>query len=261
MQEQEVFIAIISSILLFVLSTIIIVLFIFRYKKRKEQHKETLLQNERKFQAELVKAEMEIQEQTRKNVASDLHDNIGQLLSLTNVTIGSINIEDKEKTIQKINDVHQLVTKSIKELRQLSKIIHGEQLIQEGLVATIEQEIIWLERNGFYTVEFLTEISNLELNNPDKDLFLYRMLQESLNNAIKHSGADKFVIKLAYHADILELSLYDNGTGFNVPELMGQKKGLGLLNMNKRVNLLNGMMTINSEINMGTTIKFTIPYP
>jgi signal transduction histidine kinase len=261
MPEKQVLITIIASAMLFIVGTIVIVLFVFRYIRKKQQHKEMLEVNEKKFQAELIKTELEIQEQTRKNLAADLHDNIGQLLSLTNVTLGSINIEDKEKAIQKISDTKELVTRSIKELRQLSKIIHGEQLIREGLITTIEQEIAWLQRNGFYTVELSENISDLDISNPDKDLFLYRLLQESLNNAIKHSGADHFQIKLHYTAGTMELCISDNGVGFNVQESISQSTGLGLFNMQKRINLLNGTMQISSAENKGTILTFTIPYP
>ena len=261
MPEKQVLITIIASALLFIVSTIVIVLFVFRYLKRKKEHKKIIESNEKKFQAELVKAEIEIQEQTRKNLAADLHDNIGQILSLTNVTLGSINIDDKEKAIQKINDTRELIGKSIKELRQLSKIIHGEQLIKEGLIATIDQEVQWIQRNGFYTVDFVHTITDLDECNADKDLFLYRLLQESLNNGIKHSGADHFSIRLSYANNSMELSIGDNGIGFDVEEKRGQAKGLGLFNMQKRINLLNGIFKISSKENIGTTLTFIIPYP
>lgn len=217
--------------------------------------------NKKKFEEELIQTEIEVQEQTRKNLASDLHDNIGQLLSLTKVTAASINIEDKEKAENKLNDIQDLLTKSIKELRQLSKIIHGEHLVQQGLIVTIEQEIMWLQRNGHFSVDFINNIENSEITNSDKDLFLYRLLQETLNNIIKHSNADAIKIELVYADQNMKLTVQDNGKGFNVAEKMKMKNGLGLLNMQKRITLLQGNMNIDSIEDKGTKIIFTIPYP
>ncbi|HEY3388049.1 MAG TPA: sensor histidine kinase [Prolixibacteraceae bacterium] len=233
----------------------------FEYLKRQKKHREEILLEKFRTEQLILQTQIEVQEQTRKNLAADLHDNIGQLLSLTNVTLASINTNDKEKAEQKIADTRELVTRSIRELRQLSKIIHGEQLIQQGLLKTIEQEITWLERNGHYSVEFVHHLPDIAVNTADKDLFAYRLLQESINNIIKHSGANRIRIELVYKEPLLHLTVTDNGIGFNADEKPAQQGGLGLLNMQKRVGLLNGSMQVHSEENKGTTITFSIPYP
>lgn len=248
-----------AGLLLLLLSSVYIGFIVLARNKQNKLITEKV-HMENQFKEELLKTEFEVQEHTRKNIAADLHDNIGQLLSLTNVTLASINTNDKEKTEQKISDTQELVTRSIRELRQLSRIIHGEQLIQQGLLKTIEQEIAWLERNGHFSVVFTHELPFFEENTADKDLFTYRLLQESINNIIKHSGANKIKIELVYLQLNLQLAVTDNGVGFNVAEKI-QQSGLGLLNMQKRVSLLNGSMQVHSEESKGTTITFRIPYP
>lgn len=260
-QGNNIVLIIIIITCIFFVAALFMLFYVSIFIERKKRHREEKEKMQQQFETALIQTQIEVQEETRKHLASDLHDNIGQLLSLTNVTLASININDKEKAEQKLADTQNLVTKSIKELRQLSKIIHGEQLIQQGLIPTIEQEINWLQRNGHYTVELVHDISGIETNNADKDLFLYRLLQESLNNTIKHSGADKITIQLHYANHIMQLSIRDNGTGFDAAEKMKQKSGLGLLNMQKRIDLLNGSMQIDSAQNKGTTISFIIPYP
>ncbi len=246
---------------IFLVVAVFFFVYVVSYTKKKRRHKleKQLLQQH--FDDELLQTQFEVQEQTRKTLAADLHDNIGQVLSLTNVTLASIDPGNKEKTQQKIADAQELVTRSIRELRQLSKIIHGEQLIKQGLVQTIEQEITWLQRNGHYKVEFIHDMPDAGISNIDKDLFAYRLLQESLNNIIKHSGANMITIRLSYANPSLQLALTDNGIGFNADEKMKQQGGLGLLNMQKRVALLNGTMHIDSVENKGSSISFTIPYP
>jgi len=252
MPEKELFITIVSTMLLFIVSTIVIVLSIVRYIRKNYEHRE-----------ELVTMEMEVQEQTRKNLAGDLHDNIGQLLSLTNVTIGSININDPIVANHKLQEVQQLITRSIRELRQLSKVIHGELVLQDGLVAAIGQEIGWLERNGFYQVIFTNDTETLGLSHPEKDLFLYRLFQEALNNAMKHSSADRLDILLRYldNESKLVLQIKDNGHGFDRYKETATPKGLGLTNMQKRVDLLGGVLDIQSSEQTGTCLTITIPYP
>ena len=251
---------ILCTALILILCGFIVFILIMYYLKRKKHLKEQESMK-KEFKAALIQTEFEVQEQTRKNLASELHDNIGQLLSLTNVTLASININEKAKTKQKIDDTLNLVTKSIKELRQLSKIIYGEQLLQQGLIPTIEQEIIWLQRNGQFLIEFINEIENTDITNTDKDLFIFRLLQESINNIIKHAEADKIIIHLKYVNDTMQLTIQDNGIGFNSTEKINEQNGLGLLNMQKRINLLKGRMHIDSIKNLGTKIIFIIPYP
>jgi signal transduction histidine kinase len=182
-------------------------------------------------------------------------------LSLTSVTVASINLSDRQKSGEKISAIQVLLAKSLKELRQLSKIIHGEQLITEGLVPAIEQEINWLQRNEFYKVDFSHNLERPEQKNPEKDLFLYRLLQESINNIIKHSGADQIIIRVTFSDPELQMSIQDNGTGFDTEAEPLKQGGLGLLSMQKRIELLNGSMIIESEISLGTLITFSIPYP
>ncbi|MES2374871.1 MAG: sensor histidine kinase [Bacteroidota bacterium] len=250
MPEKELFITIVCTVLLFMVSTVVIVMSVVRYVKKGYLHRQ-----------ELLTMEMEVQEQTRKNLAGDLHDNIGQLLSLTNVTIGSININEPDKAKHKLQEVQLLVERSVRELRQLSKIIHGEMVLQGGLVAAITQEIGWLERNGFYQVEFINDTDKLDVSYPEKDLFLYRLLQEALNNAIKHAAADRLHILLHYQDDQLQLQVTDNGSGFDPGEKAGKPEGLGLANMRKRVDLLGGTIEILSTKEAGTSITILIPYP
>lgn len=259
-KQQFLELAITVIIILLFLGILFLVMILLYHNRRKLAEKEKAILQQQ-FNAELLQTEFEVQEQTRKNLAADLHDNIGQLLSLTNVTLASIQITDREKTIQKIADTQELVTRSIRELRQLSKLIQGEQLIQQGLRKTIEQEIIWLERNGHFNVQFSYELPDFTENTADKDLFIYRLLQECLNNIIKHAGASRISIRLVQELSTLHLIITDDGVGFDTAEKPAGNGGLGLTNMQKRVSLLQGSMNITSVENSGTSVIFSIPYP
>jgi len=186
------------------------------------------------FEAEIVKTQLEVQEQTMQNIGADLHDNIGQLLSLSSLTLNSIQLDDLEKAKQKIEAAIDLTGRSIKEMRLLGKLLQGDQLIGVGLSEAIYHEINWIEKSGKYQVNYLHEGDFPVKNNVDKDLIIFRILQEVINNIIKHSFATQINIKLAYVNQNMELYIDDNGIGFNAGNLPVSKMGMGLQNMSKR---------------------------
>ncbi len=132
-------------------------------------------------------------------------------------------------------------------------------MIQQGLVAAIKQEVSWLIRCGFRNVEFEENGYSLETADSEKDLFIYRLVQEALNNIIKHAEADTVSIRISFEKQNMLLTIGDNGKGFDITD--EQNNGMGLANMRKRLVLLNGNMQIESATNKGTNISFSIPYP
>ena len=193
-----------------------------------------------------------------KTIAADLHDNIGQLLSLTSLTLGSI-IATDEKTFRKLDDSQQLVRRSIKELRQLANLLHGEGIIETGLVDAIVYEAEWLQKSGHYAVNFINNINGNPYLSSEKDLILFRLLQEVVNNIIKHSSATEITITLDHIQDNRLLSITDNGRGFVVEE--AKKNGMGLSNLLRRTKSLQGEIEIISAIGKGTTVSIKVPYP
>ena len=213
------------------------------------------------FEAELIKTQMEIQEQTLQTIGTDLHDNIGQLLSLTSLTLNSIELDNPDKAQQKVDAAIELNLKSIKEMRQLGKLLHGEQLLKQGLEEAIRSEINWIEKSGRFAIAYnICGEKPLE-SNTDKDLILFRITQEILNNIIKHSGAGEITIKLDYPENGLRLQVIDNGEGFEIDELPEEQKGMGLKNIQKRAEIVGGTVFIQSKIGEGTCIDIFIPYP
>lgn len=213
------------------------------------------------FQQTLLQTQLEIREQTMQTIGADLHDNIGQLLSLTSLTLNSVNLDDAKKAQQKINSALELTVRSIKEMRMLGKLLQGEQLISLGLGEAIRQEINWIERSGQYAISYDIEGEEPVQRNPDKDLIIFRILQEILNNIIKHSKASEISIKLGYSEEGIGLQVIDNGTGFNINQLPDDQKGMGLMNIQKRAEIFGGDVFIQSQPGEGTCVDIFIPYP
>lgn len=257
----QVFTLIILASLVFLLMPIFLLIYIRSYNRHKKNHiieKENMKQ---KFEAEILKTHIEVQEQTMQTIATELHDNIGQLLSLTTLTLNSIKIPDNEKATEKVNNSLSLVNKSIKEIRELAKILHGEQIVESGIGNAIEQEINWLKRVGGYTLKINNDLLDVKISSPDKDLIILRLLQEIINNIIKHAQATSIQIDTCLKNDNLLLTVKENGVGFDYNEAKNKKSGMGLASIQKRIEMIKGKIDVNSAIEKGTSIFIEIPYP
>jgi signal transduction histidine kinase len=259
--EAEIYTAIITTSVIFLMVALGVIFLVMVYNNRKRKHIEEKAQLKLTFEAELAKTQLEVQEQTMQTIGADLHDNIGQLLSLTSLTLNSIETENPEKARQKIDASIALTLRSIKEMRLLGKLLQGDQLVAMGLAEAIRHEINWMERSGKYRVTYLQADEIPALSNPDKDLIVFRILQEVLNNIIKHSGASELNIKLEFPEGELKLEVGDNGVGFEIPALLPEKKGMGLMNIQKRAGIIGGEANIRSNPGTGTCITLIIPYP
>jgi len=260
-QQADLYNAILLSALVFFLIAAGLVFLVFTYNKRRKIHaieKESL---KKTHETILLKTQIEVQEQTMQTIASNLHDNIGQLLSLTNLTLSSINIDDREKASKKIDSSTELVNKSIKELRALAKLLQGEKLLEKGIGYALAQEVDWLKKSEIYQINFSNPLEEHTEISPEKDLIILRLFQEMINNIIKHAQATEIFISLAQQQGSLIILIKENGIGFNYQDVSKKSGGLGLHTIEKRVKLIDGTFQINSEIGKGTQINLIIPYP
>jgi len=247
--------------LIFLIAPAFVLLYVLVQNRKKKKHIEEKTQMKVIFDAELIKTQMEIQEQTMQTIGADLHDNIGQLLSLTSLTLNSIELDCTDKARQKIDAAIELNLKSIKEMRLLGRLLHGEQLLKLGLEEAIRSEVTWIEKSGRFVVVYDIDGEKCGDSNADKDLILFRITQEILNNIIKHSQANEINIKLGYLDTGIRLQIIDNGTGFNIGDLPEAQKGMGLKNIQKRAEIVGGEVFIQSTPGEGTFIDIFIPYP
>lgn len=260
-QDKDLIIFIVSGTVILLILGIFIISFLFFYQRKHNTHvneKEVL---QTKFRQELIQSQLEVQEQTMQTIGADLHDNIGQLLSLTSLTLNSIELDNEVKARQKLETAIDLTVRSIKEMRQLGKLLQGDQLIVLGLSEAIKHQVIWMEKSGKYEISFLQDAELPAENNPDKDLILFRILQEILNNIIKHANATAINIKLTFNSEQIMLEIVDNGVGFNTVDMPAAQRGMGLQNIQKRAAIVGGKANIKSVSGEGTAITIFIPYP
>jgi signal transduction histidine kinase len=258
--SKDLFFLIGVASVIFLIAPVSLIVFVMLYnnrKKRHEQEKEWLRTN---FENELLKSQMEVQEQTMQNVAANLHDNIGQLLSLLIVTLSTIKPDQPGRVHEKVDSASQLGKRAIKELRQLSRIMHGQELIRMGLAEAIAFELDYLQTAGLHTIHFNNNYQSKE-GQTDKEIILFRIFQEVLNNTVRHSEATVIDVSIEQNDRCLKLTIKDNGKGFNEKDLPKEKKGMGLFNIRKRVALIAGEVDIITSPGNGAEIKIVTPYP
>ena len=226
--------------------------FVIVYNKRYRKYEAEKVEMRKQFELEKLQSQLEIQEQTLKNISGEIHDNIGQILSLVGLQISTIPTNKPEK----IDQTSELLDRAIEDLRNLSKRLDTDRITSIGIIEAITHEMKVIERTGKFATELSIE-ADFEMLSPDKTIILYRIIQEILNNIIKHSKATKISIQLKDNDREDVLIIEDNGIGFDMKAMEG--KGLGLNNIVNRAKLIGGNATINSSINNGTSITFKIP--
>ncbi len=246
--------------LTFLIAPFFLIIYVLSYndKKRKIHIEQERLQMN--FEKELLKVRMEVREQTMQTIGADLHDNIGQLLSLTSLTLASVKGSNQVTTERKIATAKELVSKSIDEVRQLGKLIQGDQLVRSGLPNAIMFELDRVEKSGMFETT-LVQKGFLNIKSHDKDLIAFRLFQEALSNIVKHSRGNAIHVQLLQKDQWLTLEIYDNGQGFDMLGTRNHSDGMGLLSMERRAAIVGGKVLLNSSPGNGTEISITIPYP
>jgi signal transduction histidine kinase len=258
---QEVFIVIFTSIFLLVLLVgFIVIMLILNQKSRQAQSQELHLMKER-YEQELLKSQLEIQENVFGHLSQEIHDNIGQSLTFVALSLLTVPVESNSEAQEYIEESRKALQKAITELRDLSRSLHTDRVTEVGLANSIEFELERLKRTNLYE----TSVNFVDIRNlldHQTEIILFRIVQEMLNNIVKHARASKVEVSLSHNADTIVLEITDNGIGFDPEALFAEQenqKGLGLRNIRKRASLIGGTFHIHSVKNSGTAIRITIP--
>jgi len=234
----------------------LVILFFVVFQKRKNKMIIERFEREQEFQEEIAKAQLEIQEQTLKNVAWELHDNIGQLLSVVNMQLNVVSKEIPDKTASRFEEIKEVVKKSLTEVRSLSKSLNSEVIQNLGLVASIQNELNRFNKLKFMTAELKISGDSRPINAKD-EIIIFRIIQEFFSNSIKYSQAEKLTVTLDYFEDKVEIRATDDGIGFDMET---GKKGSGLINMQSRARLIGTEFSLNSSKNEGVSLFLSYSY-
>lgn len=252
--ENEVELMLIAfTAALIVLVTMLILLMVF-VQRRKIKFLLKREGDKMLFEKELQRSRMEITEENFKYVSRELHDNIGQLLSVASIQIKQAKINSDGQQLHDLESTEEIISDALTDIRALSMNLNSGMINELGLVKSIQKEVNRIERLGQYSIRFKHPVEELTLDK-DHELIMFRILQEFLSNSLKHSQAETIIINLLVENQMLTLSGSDNGKGFNP---LDNKLGSGMRNMRERAKLINAIFEISSTLNEGS--KFSLKY-
>lgn len=232
--------SIIGTILLFFLFVIV-----RQHKKRAKQYEDRL-----RMEVELLEAE-------RGRIASDLHDDLGPLLSVIKMNLHLLDTKDKND-LMILGKTSTHIDHTAKRLREISNNIMPYTLQKKGLVTAITEITELLVEGNALSIEFNNSLKELAITK-EKEIHIFRLFQEVLNNTIKHANASEIKIHLYEQKNELNILIKDNGCGFDKEKVMDQGKGLGLQNILRRAGILKGKVYLETEPGNGTEYHFRIP--
>ncbi len=201
------------------------------------------------------------QEEERRRVAQELHDDISQRLTLVGLELNEVEklvrAEGALETGEKLRTVRRRVESIAVDIHRIARNLHPATLVHLGLVSAVRTLCRDFSAQTQISVEFTSDIAS-QLPSPEVDIGLYRVTQECLSNIARHSGSHEAWVALIERSGVLYLTVLDRGVGFDVREL-ASTGGLGLVSIRERARRLSGDLEITSARGQGTTVTVRVP--
>lgn len=241
-----------------------IILFVTYYQRKQIQQKIAIQELKSEMQRQMLESALEVQEVERVRIAKDLHDEVGAMLSVTKMSFNQLlrKLDNAEDLAVMGKQTRELLEQSIGQVRRISKELVPSTLEEFGLILSIDEFIQKVHLASTTEFTFSHEGIN-EKQRFDKkiELTIYRLIQELVNNALKHAEAKEISLKLSTQDKKIFFTFTDNGKGFDFAAVRNDpKRGLGLRNMESRLSVINGTINIQSVVGSGTVTKIEIPF-
>ncbi len=223
----------------------------------------TSLQQQRSAKQKLAHQLIESQESERKRIASEMHDAIGQdLLIIKNLSFMALEEPSNEHRINYLNEISETASQTIEDVRKISHNLRPYQIDKLGITKALESILINISKTS--TIRFSYDLDSIDgFFMKDQEIHVYRILQECVNNIIKHSDAHEAVVTIRKTDRLITFTIKDDGKG--LPEKSNETPpqqfthGFGLSGISERVTILNGTISIRSQRQQGTTLIITLP--
>jgi signal transduction histidine kinase len=254
--EITIFIILVNIVLLiFIAGTII---FVLQFRRRKMEYEREKHRAAEQHQHDLLNAQLEIQHQTMQHIGSEIHDSVGQKLTLASIYANQLSYYNQYPELaDKINAISNFVNESLDELRFLSKTLTQPALAQAELVELLGNESEQVNASGACHVYIQKKVPEPVLSLTVKNV-LFRILQEFIQNSLKHAHCKRIciTIDLDEQQQCLTIIAVDDGKGF---DLSVEPKGIGLSNMDRRARQIGAAFHLQSEQGKGTTLRLSLP--
>ena len=251
LSKQKIILLVLIAV--FVLIVVIALLLYSRYKAKQKALFLEEVANQEKLR---FKAMLESEEKERMRIAKELHDGLGQLLSTARLNVAALNGSVAKEDEDILNTSLKVIDTACDEVRSISHNMMPVALMRRGLLKALEEMASEISRSHNMKA-VLTADENIRFSE-EKEIALYRIVQEVVNNMIKHAGATEISIWLAASAETTSLTITDNGKGFDTT-VIERSTGLGWKNIFSRVALLNGTIAVDSMIGKGTKVMVFFP--
>ena len=205
------------------------------------------------YEQELAIAQVEIKEQTLNYIGQELHDDLGQKLSVARLMTNKISFSTDTDREEIATEINSLLGECIQDIRNLSKVFITKQVEYFGFVESLEREIFRIKRLNLLEVDYASNNHDLDINS-EHALILFRIVQECITNVIKHSKSKEIELKVVESPNNIRIFVNDKGVGFRNNE---RKSGSGLQNMSSRAHIINAEFQVNSVLDVGTKITIT----
>lgn len=238
---------------IFLMVALFVINYFIYFKRKKETITAEHLKMKEQFQTQLLQSRIEVQEETFQQIGKELHDNVGQLLSTSRMLIG-LTERELQNPPDTLLTANATLGQAINEIRSLAKTLDKEWLERFSFAENIQTMIERINAGKKVKVEYKQAV-DLPLRS-DEQIILFRIVQEAIQNAVKHAAATHMRIAVEPEEKHYRITISDDGRGFDVDAV---KKSMGLANMRHRVQLLQGTIQFNSIIDKGTTVTIRLP--
>lgn len=243
-----------------------IIFFVVIYQRRLFAQQERMQKLDLETQQALLKASIQGQEEERERIAQDLHDEVGANLSTIKLYVGrlvsSLVTDADDPGNPLIDQTNAMVDETIQSVRHISHNLLPPVLKEFGLIEAIQDKFDKINHTGLIKTYFMHNSPTFRIPK-FQELILYRVVQEMVNNTIKHAQASYMQLEIHYTEESLELVFQDDGVGFDLQKLNGQhdvthSNGLGLQGIKSRISVLGGALEYDSAPGQGTRINIFV---
>lgn len=256
-EYKKIAIGIIVSLVFITLVILFCVKLVNLYiRKTKEQYLKDKEHNEKElaFQETLTTTIIETQEQVLQNISQDLHDDVGQQLTVINLQLESMKL-DSEEQHKNLAPISESLNKLSQSIRSISHALNNQLVVQQDLLKAIATEMERLQKNTKMNISFSIPTKTKKVFTDNEKIIIFRLFQECINNCFKHANATTVAVDIKINP-LFVMTITDNGKGFTASDTHG-KLSLGLTTMYSRAESIQYQVTIASETGKGTLITLT----
>lgn len=235
-----------------------VIFFVLLYQRRVLQNKLDIQNLQTDHQKTLLRATIDSEEKERNRMGSELHDSVGAMLSAIKLNMKMMGM-DPSGFKKSSEEITKYLDETIENVRNISHDLYPAGLKKFGMSGVLKEHVEKFQKNKELDVR-LDSQGNVKRMSPRRELMIFRIVQELLHNAIKHSRGSTISIYLNWTSEKLIICVKDNGVGFSTNQLKEGKKGIGLYNITNRAEVINANVLFKNSERGGANIDLHIPY-